>query len=375
MTVTKDRQRGTWYFVFDATAPDGRRRQIKRRGFATRKQAVTAEAEARADMSAGRFVDATRLTVASFLRDRWLPAIEADTKLKATTKAGYRAMTAHLVRGVGGVKLSELAGDHLTTLYGELRAAGKSERTVRYVHVTASKALRDARRWRLVAHSVAGDADAPGQTAPRPQAWTPEEVSRFLAEARTDRWWPLWRLLAATAMRRGEAAGLRWGSVDLESGALVVERNLTVANHVLVEDTPKSGRSRTLALDPGTVETLRVWRRVQLEERLAAGELWSGGDRVFCWPDGRVIDPGDITRRFGIIRDRLGLPPLRLHSLRHAWATNALATGVELHDVSRHLGHASIRITADIYVAPSSERDQAAANAVASLYDRSVTNL
>lgn len=84
--------------------------------------------------------------------------------------------------------------------------------------------------------------------------------------------------------------------------------------------------------------------------------------------DGSPVHPQVMTRRFRGLADRAGLPPLRLHNLRHAWATNALAAGVDIGDVSRRVGHASIRTTFHIYTAPSSERDALAANAVARLY-------
>ena len=59
---------------------------------------------------------------------------------------------------------------------------------VRNVHSTARKALGDAKRWKLVAFNAALDADTPTGPRPNPQAWSAEQVRRYLAVAEQDRW-------------------------------------------------------------------------------------------------------------------------------------------------------------------------------------------
>jgi integrase len=140
-------------------------------------------------------------------------------------------------------------------------------------------------------------------------------------------------------------------------------------DHKVVESTPKSGRSRRIALDPTTVAALRSWKRAQAAERLTLGGPWPGEDHIFTWADGTVVHPDVVTRTFGRAVAAAGVPPLRLHNLRHTWATHALDAGVDVKEVSTRLGHSSTRITYDIYVAALPERDQAAAVTVADIYD------
>ena len=367
MSVHYDDQRGTWFFTRRAHG-----RQVRRRGFPTEESAIRAEERFIVELErSSRVTSPRRLTFGTYLVERWLPALAADPSRKPKTIAGYEGIArTHLVRRLGSIKLTELAGDHLTTLYGELRAEGRSERTVRFVHTTAHLALKDAVRWRLVGYNAAADATAPAQTPPRPKAWTPEQVRGFLEVAEGDRWWPLWRLVATTGMRRGELAGLRWVDVDLDGAELVVAENRVVVNHEVITGTPKGGRARRIGLDPTTVEVLRTWRRQQLAERLVIGPYWPDTDLVFVWPDGSPVHPNVITRTFNRIRDRASLPPMRLHNLRHAWATTALLGRVDIKVVSERLGHSSTRITHDIYTASVPALDAAAANLVADLYDR-----
>jgi integrase len=366
-TITKDRKRGTWTFRIDAPSRDGKRREVKRRGFRTRRDAQEALDEVRQQITGRRVPDPHRLTFGQYLTGRWLPALEADHRLKPTTRTSYRHAARHLVQGAGHVPLADLRGDDLDRVQAAL--SGRSLALRRRVHVTASKALKQAVRWRLVAYNAAQDATPPPTPAPRPEAWTAPQVGRFLDEARGDRWWPLWLLATTTGMRRGELVGLGWADVDLERGTVTVERNVTVADHATHVGTPKSGRSRTVALDPGTVTALRTWRATQAGELLRLGAYRPDGDWLWTWPDGQRIHPDVVSRTYKRIRERAELPPLRLHALRHAWATHALRAGVDVKDVSTRLGHASTRITYDIYVAPSTQRDADAAVLVASLYE------
>jgi integrase len=232
-------------------------------------------------------------------------------------------------------------------------------------------------RWHLIARNVADDADAPRQPGPDPKAWTPAQVSAFLDLAADDRWSALWRLAATTGLRRGELAGLRWPDLGLVSGALSVNRATVVAGGLAVESEPKTARGRRrMSLDPETVETLKAWRKQQREEQFAMGAGWQGDGRVFVWPDGSALHPNVITRSFGRLAERAGLPALTLHGLRHSWATAALEAGVPVKVVSDRLGHSSARITLDVYTASVPSLDAAAADLVAGMFgarDQSVT--
>lgn len=365
-SIRKDRKRGTWSFVVDLPPVNGKRNQVYRRGFATQAEARDELDRVRGISRAGRSIGAKRLTFGDYLNQRWLVHLDADDRLKPTTKQSYRSAVKHLVRHAGHVRLVELDGGHLDAVTTALLDCSASLR--HQVHVVAHKSLDDAVRWRLIPFNVAADAPPPAQPRPKPAAWSPAQVRVFLDYASADRWAALWLLAATTGMRRGELVGLRWEQVDLDRGELTVSENVTVADGRTHRGTTKTDRIRPLRLDPWTVSTLRAWRRQQVAELLVLGEHRPDHDYVFTWPDGQLVHPAVVTRTFGRIVARAELPKLRLHSLRHAWATNALDAGVDVKDVSTRLGHSSVRTTLDIYVAPSSDRDAAAAALMADMY-------
>ena len=122
---------------------------------------------------------------------------------------------------------------------------------------------------------------------------------------------------------------------------------------------PKSiAGNRVLVLDPWTLQVLAAHRGRQ---QLPA----VGGGYVFARPGGRPYPPGYLTRRFAKLVRREGLPPIRLHDLRHGAATLALASGADLKAIQAMLGHASIILTADTYTSVLPDLARATAEAVA----------
>jgi integrase len=88
---------------------------------------------------------------------------------------------------------------------------------------------------------------------------------------------------------------------------------------------------------------------------------------VFTWGDGRPLHPERFSRWFERLAREAGLPKIRLHDVRHSYATAALAAGVPAKVVSERLGHANIAITMDTYSHVLPGMDQHAASVVARL--------
>lgn len=217
--------------------------------------------------------------------------------------------------------------------------------------------------------NVADLADPPSARMaqpPRIRTWNSAELSQFVEWVKADRLAPMWSLFASTGMRRGEVLGLEWRHVDLERGHFsVVRTRVTVGNDV-VSSEPKTARSRRrVALDVQTVLLLRDWRRRQLEERLLCGEGWKDSGLVFTRADGSPLHPDSVSGLFERSVTEAHLPRIRLHDLRHTWATLALQQGVALKVVSERLGHSSIAITADTYQHVTEGMDREAAEMVA----------
>jgi integrase len=185
---------------------------------------------------------------------------------------------------------------------------------------------------------------------------------------REDRLYAAWMLFATTGMRRGEVAGLRWADVDLAAGRVSPRKPRVQVNYQVHVSEPKTAKGkRSLALDPATIAALKEHRVRQASERLAVGPGWRDSGLVFTWGDGRPLHPERFSRWFDRLARETGLPRIRLHDVRHSYATAALAAGVPAKVVSERLGHANIAITMDTYSHVLPGMDELAAATVARL--------
>ncbi|MEV4021139.1 site-specific integrase [Nonomuraea angiospora] len=177
-----------------------------------------------------------------------------------------------------------------------------------------------------------------------------------------------WWLAALRGLRRGELAGLRWTDVDLQAAELTVTQQRVHADGQVVAGPPKSFAScRVVALDEETVRVLIRHRERQEGLSAAAGSCWQNSGYVFTTAEGAPLRPDYLTGRFRWLVAASGLPPIRLHDLRHGAATLALAAHTDLKVVQAMLGHASIVLTADTYVSVLPEVAHEAARETARL--------
>ena len=372
------RKRGstwTWYLFVDPDPVTGKRRQRSKGGFRTKKECQEALNDALATVRTGTFVEPSQRTLGSFLVEEWLPAMRPPRVRPSTWLSYQKSIERHLVPGLGHLPLQRLTPAQLTAYYRTLLEAGHrsgrgrlAPKTVRNIHGTLHTALRDAVRWEYLARNVAATADLPKGMTPEMHVWSPEQLRTYLDHVRSDRLYAAWLLFATTGMRRGEVAGLRWVDVDLDAGRVSPRRPRVVVNHQVLVSEPKTAKGRrSVALDALTVAALREHKKRQAEDQAVVGPGWQDSGLVFTRPDGAPIHPDLISDWFERLAHEAGLPKIRLHDVRHSYASAALAAGIPAKIVSERLGHATVQITLDTYSHVLPGLDAQAAETVARL--------
>ena len=380
---------GSWYYAVQVSTVGGRKARYRRGGFPTRDAARAARNELL--QGPPDLASAGAWTTARWLR-YWLQQAEAN--LRPATVCGYRDhVNRYLIPGLGRVTLADLDSRRLQVFFDSL--ARKRTRngtplaaaTIDRVRATLRSALNAADREGLITASPLTRVRLARPVRPHPVIWTDERVAAwrrdgirppvavwtlrqlitFLAGVEHDRLAGLWWLIALRGLRRGEAAALHCDDLDSAASELTIARQLNALPGQLYCGPPKSRASnRTIALDEACTrrlteqlvrqdnETTRhraVWQR-RGGVRTPTGPRWREGQAMFTYADGRPVRPEYLTRRFRQLTRQLGLPPVRLHDLRHGAATLALASHADLKVIQQMLGHSSIVTTADTYTNP-----------------------
>ena len=301
---------------------------------------------------------------------------ETRLRLRYSTSRSYRSIIEHyLLPHLGKLPLAELDHKRVATMFRAIiKCGGVSGRpltaaTLHRIHSTLSAALNRARREGLIAGNPARLVRLPRSR--RPQAvvwlpdvvaaweafgirpavavWTPTQLAQFLTRIRGHRLYAAFHLTALRGLRRGEVAGLRWCDVDLDNAVIRIAVQLQKRDGDLVIGPPKTvAGHRWVDLDSLTVEVMRAHRERQLAELREADAVDTG--YVFTDLVGLPLAPARLSDTFRRLVKATGLPPVRLHDLRHGAASLELAVGADLKLVSDQRGHSSIVLTADTYV-------------------------
>ncbi|HYW87613.1 MAG TPA: site-specific integrase [Chloroflexota bacterium] len=323
----------------------------------------------------GHLVTSSRASVGEWL-DQWLEDhIQPNTSESPRTYEAYEsAVRLRLKPELGRVQLGKLSGVHIQRAYARL-ATRYAPKSLNFTHNVLHLSLEAARRLRLISHNPTEDVTPPkrpdGHAGER--ALSREQLQVLDAAIAGHDYEPIWRFLLGTGVRWGEAASLRWSDVDLTPGReqVTIARAATRVRGNMLVKAPKTRKGRrTIPLAPDTVAALDMQRTRVLWLRKRAEEfgLWSDvdGDLVFPNQHGRLLRSNNPLAAFKKVLFDAGLPPKRLHDLRHTYATLLFARDVHPRIAQDLLGHTRIDMTMDLYTGSVPE---AAREAVARLSD------
>lgn len=315
-------------------------------------------------------------TVGAYL-DEWLECLD----VRGNTHESYAALLEkHVRKAIGGTRLRDLTKLKIQNkVYGPMRKAGLSPRTVRLVHSVLHHALDDAVKDRKLRKNPAAGAKLPKKVKTEFRALEVAEARAFFEAVGGDPLEALFHVLLTTGIRPSEAFALKWEDLDLEGGSLAVRRSLTrtKGGHWKLNQPKTASSRRTIPLPDPTVEALKRHKARQGEIKMKLG-AWPEYNFVFTNGIGEPLERHNVVRRHfkpALVRladsiyktdktKRETLQHTRLYDLRHTCATLALTQGVNVKVVSERLGHKSVVITLDTYVHALENMQQGATDAL-----------
>ncbi len=176
---------------------------------------------------------------------------------------------------------------------------------------------------------------------------THDEVPAFLQATLqySPEYYPLFLCAIHTGMRSGELMGLQWGDIDWKDKFITVRHNIVRGD----EHRTKTSKTHRVDMSDALIDVLFDLRRQRREKWLAQGKneipVW-----VFCNREGNPVDSHNVkNRHFKKCLEKAGLRHIRFHDLRHTFASLLIQNRQSLKYVCDQLGHASIKMTADVY--------------------------
>jgi integrase len=291
--------------------------------------------------------------VAGWWIERYERRVEAGERRERSPESNRYHLEKHLLPTFGPRLIRTLGVEDVATLMTELRAAGKSEKTIAGALATLQSIIRFALRNGWIAQNPVERLEAGERPHPVPRRQRVlgrDEIVRLLVACA-----PRYRTLVATAIYTGlrisELLGLQWSDFDLDEGELHVKAQLSRAHRGIPSKRvglKTAAAHRDVPLTPQLVARLREHRR---ELPPVGEETW-----VFHTGAGTPFGHRNVeTRALNSAAELAGLddgawPRLRFHDLRHTFASHLiLDLRLDVAQVSRILGHAQVSTTLNVY--------------------------
>ncbi|MBQ6960488.1 MAG: tyrosine-type recombinase/integrase [Clostridia bacterium] len=311
-------------------------------------------AELQNDYSNGTLVDENNITVGEWM-DTWAECYTSGVK-SSTLERYMQDIRVHIKPDLGQIQIQDLK---LLTVQRFLKRCkdvkGLSEKSLKNIYLVLNKAITRAQKDGLVKKNPCADAEIPMYETPKKEMrpLLDNEVPEFLRLINGHPFEEFYYVAIFTGMRESELIGLTWDCVDLDKGTIHLYRQfkaLRGKSKTYTFTTLKNKQERSFSIPPSVVKALKKMKLKQAEWKLYYGTLYHNEENfVFTNEFGHHLATRTVFNRFKSIVKKMGLPEVRLHDLRHTYATLAIQNGVDYKTISNNLGHATVAFTMDVY--------------------------
>lgn len=256
-----------------------------------------------------------------------------------------------------GLVLQKLTSDDLQSyfdnksLHGRIDGSGGlSPRSLRLHMNIINQTINLARKNGVINSNPCEFVKLPKSERYEYEFYSVEEMTQLFNAVKDDVLYPLIRITALYGLRRSELLGLQWDSVDFENNRLTIKHTVSKVTKAVAKDKTKNASSfRSFPLTADAKEIFLDAKAKEIENRKLFGKSYNENDYVFKWDDGHTFSPDYISKHFAKILKMNNLRHIRFHELRHSCASMLINSGFDLKAVQDWLGHADIKMTANIY--------------------------
>ena len=290
--------------------------------------------------------------------DHWYNTHSKPTIRPRTQRAYEGYIRLYIKPKLGSITLNKLTTNDIQQFCAWMKSddhvGGEpiADSQVRNCYGLCKRALEKAVEDRLIFRNPAVGCKLPDYRPEEMKILSRESMQKLLIQAKEENYYELFLLEFATGLRLGEIAALQWDDLNLTTGELRISKQAgTVGSEVVICEPKTKAAVRTLILPPSVLKVMR-------EYKTRVNSRW-------MFPSSKKEDspmrPSSIYLRLHRILDHAGCERIRFHDLRHTFATNALAYGMDIKTLSTILGHVSSATTLNTYSHVTDEMRQKAA--------------
>ena len=355
----------TWTYVIDTGSPTTRR-QSKKGGFKTKKEAQLAAAAVLLEVQSGTYVHESEI----YFVKEWVSLYSDSGRPKVSTVRVRKHESGRLAKEFNGLKLKSITRKSYQAALNSLKLSGLSDNTLTGIHCTGKMIFRKAVELNYIKtdptiYAVVPRVQQTVEDAERnndiPKYLERAELSSFLAAARqsdNDLDGPVFVALAYTGVRVGELCALKWKDINFEDRTMTITKTLympsnNAKSYALL--TPKTKKSRrVLEIDAVVIAELEAHRSKQNIIRMEHRDIYQDNDFIFAGTQRNFGYPAPahiVRRAMKRLLKNAGLDlSLSPHSLRHTHTSLLAEAGVSLEEIMERLGHANDIMVRRIYL-------------------------
>jgi integrase len=349
--IVKERRPGEWWIYISHNG----KRKAKKVGH-SETEARKAAAKIQAKIVLNEFeIEKAKSTVTTFqlCAAAWLALphfTPSGDPWKESTLESYRAnLEKHIYPVIGAQPIDQIRRKHLKALFDKLSADGFARSTLSLIKAPVSGVFKYAVDSEIIESNPIKDLSiSTRKSGLEIEPLTEDEADKLLDQSRrflNGYYYPHFLFLLRTGCRLGELKALQWQDIDFEKRQIEIKRSCRRGR---VTDT-KTRKRRRVDVTPQLVEALRAWEIEQKKQALKLGVAFLNDAFVFANRRGEIMLRIALENALKRCLSAAKLRQIRIHDLRHTYATTRLLRGHNIGDVSYQLGHSSIAMTYDVY--------------------------
>lgn len=333
MTIYKDENRGTYYFVTRVRQNDGTLKQVKRRGFKTQKEAKLAEAKALTMTETSSSITFKQIADNYF---EWYSKRRKKSSIDVIDNITYN----HLVKEFGQAKAERITPAHVMNYQNKIISLYSPD-FLKKIHTVLSAIFNHAIKFNGLTTNparIAGNFEV--KTNKRINFWEFNEFKRFIEVIEDPLYKTFFLTLYYSGARKGELLALIWSDVNFEECTI----NIDKTDYKGEITDPKTDASNRIILLPNFVMEHLMTLKEVIEKEVPVKEEY-----VVFGSFHKSISTTTLDRRYANYIEQSGVKRIVIHEFRHSHASYLINKGVSPLIVAQRLGHSDVATTLNTY--------------------------